>query len=143
MGTIRQCVVWAVLACCLGWTWGDAAAQTPGGSAAPAAPRAEDLLRAGAEPVRVVCLGDSVTGVYYHTGGRRAYPEMLPIALKRLCPNAQIEVFNAGVSGNSTVDGMNRLDSDVLAHKPHLVTVMFGLNDMTGVRANRHARPWG
>ncbi|MFN9971719.1 MAG: hypothetical protein ACK58T_17700, partial [Phycisphaerae bacterium] len=24
----------------------------------------------------VVCFGDSVTGVYYHTGGLRAYPEL-------------------------------------------------------------------
>jgi lysophospholipase L1-like esterase len=58
---------------------------------------------------------------------------MLPIALKRLYPNAQVEVFNAGISGNTTVDGLNRLDSDVIAHKPHLVTVMFGLNDVTRV----------
>jgi hypothetical protein len=37
-------------------------------------------LKAG-EPVKIVCLGDSVTGIYYHTGGRRAYPEMLGLAL--------------------------------------------------------------
>ncbi len=91
------------------------------------------LMKTGTEPVRVVCLGDSVTGVYYHTGGRRAYPEMLQLALKRLYPDASVEVFNAGISGNTTVDALKRLDTDVLTHKPHLVTVMFGLNDMTRV----------
>jgi len=133
MCTGRQCVGWAVLVCCLGWAWGNAAAQAPGDSVPLTVFKTAEMLRAGKKPVRVVCLGDSVTGVYYHTGGRRAYPEMVQIALKRLYPNAQVEVFNAGISGNTTVDALNRLDADVLAHKPHLVTVMFGLNDITRV----------
>ncbi len=98
----------------------------------PALPQTETKLQAG-EPVRVVCLGDSVTGVYYHTGGRRAYTDMLGIALRRLYPKADIATTNAGISGNTTVDALARLDRDVLAHKPALVTVMFGLNDMTRV----------
>lgn len=118
----------AVLACCLNVT-----TQAQDSAAAPAAAKADELLRAGAEPVRIVCLGDSVTGIYYHTGGRRAYAEMIEIAMTRLYPNAQVQVFNAGISGHTTIDGLNRLDSDVLAHKPTLVTIMFGLNDMTRV----------
>jgi len=90
-------------------------------------------LAEGAAPVTVVCLGDSVTGIYYHTGGRRAYPEMLEIGLKRLYPEAEVHVVNAGISGNTTTDGLNRMEADVLAHKPDLVTVMFALNDMTRV----------
>ena len=34
-----------------------------------ATPRASSLLEFGSSPVTIVCLGDSVTGVYYHTGG--------------------------------------------------------------------------
>ncbi len=82
------------------------------------------------EPVNIVCLGDSVTGVYYHTGGRRAYPEMIALGLKQVDPNYKAVVVNAGISGNTTIDGLNRLEKDVLSHKPDLVTVMFGLNDM-------------
>lgn len=85
------------------------------------------------ETARVVCLGDSVTGLYYHTGGRRAYTDMLGIALERSVPNAKVTMINAGISGNSTVDGLNRIERDVLQHEPDLVTVMFGLNDMTRV----------
>ncbi len=85
------------------------------------------------EPVRIVCFGDSVTGLYYHTGGRRTYTDMLGIALQRAYPKAQIEMVNAGVSGNTTVNALARLEKDVLARKPDLVTVMFGLNDMTRV----------
>ncbi|MHC5538085.1 SGNH/GDSL hydrolase family protein [Singulisphaera rosea] len=81
------------------------------------------------KPVRVVCFGDSVTGVYYHTGGRRAYTDMLGIALRRILPDADLTTINAGISGNTTQDGLSRIDRDVLAHKPTLVTVAFGLND--------------
>ena len=40
------------------------------------------------QPLKIVCFGDSVTGVYYHTGGRRAYTDMLGIALKKAYPKA-------------------------------------------------------
>ena len=89
-----------------------------------------EKLKTG-QPVKIVCLGDSVTGIYYHTGGRRAYPEMLEFALRMTYPKADVTVVNAGISGNKTDDGLNRLQKDVLDLKPDLVTVMFGLNDLT------------
>jgi lysophospholipase L1-like esterase len=90
------------------------------------------MLAAGKEPVRIVCIGDSITGVYYHSGGRRAYAEMLQLALQQLYPKAQLSVHNAGISGDTTTGGLKRLERDVLAHKPHLVTIMFGMNDLVG-----------
>lgn len=84
-------------------------------------------------PTTIVCLGDSVTGVYYHTGGYRAYPEMLEIAIRKVLPNSRVKVINAGISGHSTTEGLARLDRDVLAKKPDLVTISFGLNDMARV----------
>lgn len=85
------------------------------------------------EAIRVVCFGDSVTGVYYHTGSRRAYTDMLGIALRQIAPQAKVEMINAGISGHTTENALARIDRDVIAHKPDLVTVMFGLNDMTRV----------
>ena len=90
------------------------------------------MLRAD-RPVRVVCFGDSVTGVYYHTGSRRAYTAMLGLALEAAVPGTRVQAINAGISGHTTADGLSRFDKDVLAHKPDIVTVMFGLNDMTRV----------
>ncbi|MEI6502051.1 MAG: GDSL-type esterase/lipase family protein, partial [Armatimonadota bacterium] len=84
-------------------------------------------------PVRIVGFGDSLTGVYYHTGGRRAWPELLGLALGRVYPQARIETINAGQSGDTTVGALQRLDRDVLACKPDLVVVMFGMNDVVGV----------
>ena len=92
--------------------------------------RVTALLQSGKEPVRIVCFGDSITGVYYHTGGRRAWCDMLGIALGRVFPGAKLEMFNAGVSGNTTTQGLARREKDVLAHRPHLVVVMFGINDV-------------
>ena len=88
------------------------------------------LLETGAEPLRLVCFGDSITGVYYHTGGHRAWCGMLGIALERLYPDADVQLVNAGKSGNTTGAGIARLERDVLSKKPHLVVVMFGMNDM-------------
>lgn len=95
------------------------------------------VLELGTTPKTVVCLGDSVTGVYYHTGGERAYPELLEIALKKVHPGAAVSVVNAGISGNTTENGLARLDKDVLAKKPNLVTVTFGLNDMGRLPAEK------
>src|SRR5262245_23355413 len=92
--------------------------------------RVAEILASGTETVRIVGFGDSVTGVYYHTGSRRAWSDMLVIALQRIYPKARVESINAGVSGNSTVQALARIDADVLARKPHLVAVMFGLNDV-------------
>jgi lysophospholipase L1-like esterase/pimeloyl-ACP methyl ester carboxylesterase len=84
-----------------------------------------------AAPLKIVCLGDSVTGVYYHTGGRRAWPELLQLALQQALPEQAIEVVNAGISGQTTRDGLARLERDVFAHQPQVVTISFGLNDLT------------
>ena len=85
------------------------------------------------KPVTIVCFGDSITGVYYHTGGRRAYPEMLEIALRKNNPKAQVKVINAGISGHTTREALARIERDVLDHQPHLVTIMFGMNDLTRI----------
>lgn len=85
------------------------------------------------EPTRIVCFGDSITGAYYHTGGQRAWCEMLGLALQQAHPHANIEMINAGISGHTTVNALARIESDVLAKQPHLVVVMFGMNDVTRV----------
>jgi lysophospholipase L1-like esterase len=92
--------------------------------------RTARLLASGKETVRIVCFGSSITGIYYHTGSRRAWSDMLAIALQRLYPKARLEVINAGVSGNSTTQALARIRADVLERKPHLVAVMFGMNDI-------------
>jgi lysophospholipase L1-like esterase len=39
------------------------------------------------------------------------------------------KVINAGVPGNSTADARRRFEADVLAHRPDVVVIQFGIND--------------
>ncbi len=94
-------------------------------------------MQAG-QRVRIVCFGDSVTGVYYHTGSRRAYTDMLGIGLHQIAGPSEIQMINAGVSGHTTSDALLRIEKDVLQHRPDLVTVMFGLNDITRVPIDQY-----
>lgn len=96
----------------------------------PALLRIREVLASGEKPVRLVAFGDSVTGLYYHSGGRQAYGELLVEAIRQIDPQADLSFFNAGRSGHTTANALARIGQDVLVHKPHLVTVMFGLNDV-------------
>ena len=80
---------------------------------------------AGAPPV-VVMLGDSTTAV--RPGAiDRVYASRVEQSLVE--SGFPVRVINAGVGGNSTTDGLDRFDKDVLAHHPDLVVIQFGIND--------------
>jgi acyl-CoA thioesterase-1 len=69
-----------------------------------------------------VAFGDSLTaGV-----AGRSYPEQLQDLLDQT--NLRYRVDNQGVSGDTTTDGLARIDN-VIAQKPHLVLLEFGGND--------------
>jgi acyl-CoA thioesterase-1 len=99
-----------------------------------------DQLGSGEAPVRVVCFGDSITGIYYHTGSQRAWTDLFGIALRKHWPAARVEMTNAGLSGNTTAQALTRMERDVLAKKPHLVAVMFGMNDVVKVPLRDYVR---
>jgi lysophospholipase L1-like esterase len=80
---------------------------------------------AGAPPV-VVMLGDSTTAV--RPGAiDRVYASRVEQSLVE--SGFPVRVINAGVGGNSTTDGLDRFDRDVLTHHPDLVVIQFGIND--------------
>jgi acyl-CoA thioesterase I len=82
---------------------------------------------------RIVCFGDSLTAGYGTEGGQ-AYPDFLQAELDRRGHN--YHVINAGISGNTTKDGVERVSS-IVAMKPDIVVVEFGGND--GLRGLRIA----
>ena len=74
----------------------------------------------------VVMLGDSTTAV--RPGAiDRVYASRVEQSLVE--SGFPVRVINAGVGGNSTTDGLDRFDRDVLAHHPDLVVIQFGIND--------------
>ncbi len=80
---------------------------------------------ARAEPVRIVAFGDSLTAGYGLIGSE-SFPAKLEAALK--ARGRDVEVINAGVSGDTSRGGLERLDW-TLAEKPDLIIVELGAND--------------
>lgn len=71
---------------------------------------------------RVVFTGNSITdGGHYHSYIWLYYITHFP--------NRRITVFNAGIGGDVSRQMLERLDGDVFAQKPTVVTLTFGMND--------------
>lgn len=92
-------------------------------------------------PVTAAFLGDSVThGSFEIFKGKRyeidtnydheaVYHAVLKRMMNNIFPNAPLNVINAGISGGSAPQGLDRLERDILPYSPDLVVVCFGLND--------------
>ena len=93
------------------------AGSAAGAAAVPAGP-------AVPRPV-IVCFGDSLTAGYGADDGQ-SYPDFLQKDLDR--DGYRYRVVNEGISGNTTKDGVDRLQT-VLALKPEVVVLEFGGND--------------
>ena len=88
----------------------------------------------------IAFLGDSVTqGCFelYKTPVKistvcdqeSVYSRYVAKILHMLYPKCNVNIINAGVSGDTAPGGYKRLERDVLCHKPDLTVVCFGLND--------------
>lgn len=72
----------------------------------------------------VVCfLGDSITH-----GGR--YPFYILEYYATRYPNRKLLFHNCGISGDSAIGALRRLDWDLLNRKPNKTTIMLGMNDV-------------
>lgn len=98
----------------------------------------------GAQSVTIAFLGDSVTHgcfeCYTNEKGqidtvfnaKSAYSARLWEMMHLLCPSAQINIINSGISGDNTYRGKRRFERDVAEFSPDLVVVSYGLNDSGG-----------
>ncbi len=81
-----------------------------------------------ATPTRtIVFFGDSVTDCQHRTD-----PEGLGQGYVRMLAEGALAdetVINSGISGNRVVDLQARVDEDVIAHDPDLVSILIGIND--------------
>ncbi len=105
---------------------GDPAVAAESGEAGPPSAAMPKIPTAPKDdrPV-IVCFGDSLTAGYGTDPGQ-SYPDALQVDLN--LQGYHYRVSNQGVSGNTTKDGVERLNS-VLALKPVVVVVEFGGND--------------
>jgi acyl-CoA thioesterase I len=91
-------------------------------------PSTQAKLRAAAA-VKIVAFGDSITA-----GGDASTPELVfwrrwADHLQQKYPRARITAVNGATGGDSTVQGLQRLQAKVLDEKPDLVLIGFGMND--------------
>ena len=82
-------------------------------------------IESGADAT-IVCFGDSITAGY---AVRRGFPSFLLESLRQRFPDSKIEMINSGICGDTSQDGLGRLDWAVLSYEPDLVTINFGIND--------------
>ena len=108
----------------------DSAKSVPAAEAPLPAPKPPAATINGKRPL-IVCFGDSLTAGYGTEPGK-SYPDYLQADLD--ARGYQYRVVNEGISGNTTKDGVQRVDS-IVAMKPALVIVEFGGND--GLRGLR------
>ena len=86
-------------------------------------------------PITIVALGDSVTHGAVAAGEinyETVYWNRLRKKLNAACAAIPVNVINAGINGTTASRSVKRLDNQVLCHRPDLVIVCFGLNDING-----------
>jgi acyl-CoA thioesterase-1 len=108
----------------------DAGKSVPAAEAPLPAPNSPTTTINDKRPL-IVCFGDSLTAGLGAEPGK-SYPDYLQSDLD--AKGYQYRVVNEGVSGNTTKDGIQRVDS-IVAMKPAIVIVEFGGND--GLRGFR------
>ena len=91
-------------------------------------PGTRQKLLAGGK-VRIVAFGDSITA-----GGDASEPGLIfwerwAAALRGKYPRASITTTNGATGGDTTEQGLQRLEAKVLQQKPDLVLIGFGMND--------------
>lgn len=79
------------------------------------------IINTDSQGKNIICFGNSIT---YGQGAQKGYdyPSLLGQMVER-------DVINKGSCGDTTQEGLNRIEDDVLRLEPYLVIVEFGAND--------------
>ncbi|MEF3303065.1 SGNH/GDSL hydrolase family protein [Paenibacillus sp. GYB003] len=83
--------------------------------------------------MKVAAFGDSITAGQY-LGESDTY-------LHKLAARFGFETVNAGVPGNTTGQGLARFERDVVAHRPDICIVAFGMNDHVNTAPDKARTP--
>ena len=85
-------------------------------------------LPAVAAPIKIVCMGDSITkAVRPGVTEAQSFEALLQNWLSERV--GAVEVVNEGIGGEKTNEALARLAKAVVARKPDYVTIMYGTND--------------
>jgi lysophospholipase L1-like esterase len=82
---------------------------------------------ASQEKKKIIFFGDSITEAGVKPGG---YISVLSDLLKQKGMDNRFDLQGAGIGGNKIYDLYLRVDDDVIAHKPNVVVIWVGVNDV-------------
>jgi acyl-CoA thioesterase-1 len=91
-------------------------------------PRSRAKLAEG-QALKIVAFGDSITAGADAAAPSRVFWNLWAADLRRKYPRARIEVRNGATGGDTTAQGLQRLQAKVLDESPDLVLIGFGMND--------------
>ena len=66
----------------------------------------------------------------------QGYPMLLAAALLKQWPDLELRVFNRGISGNKVPDLQARWETDTVALKPDILSILIGVNDYWHTRTH-------
>lgn len=78
-------------------------------------------------PMKIVFFGDSITQAGVNPGG---YIDVMKGMLEKAGIKDKYQLIGAGIGGNKVYDLYLRLEEDVLIHKPDVVVIWVGVNDV-------------
>ncbi|HTL28448.1 MAG TPA: SGNH/GDSL hydrolase family protein [Tepidisphaeraceae bacterium] len=106
----------------------DAIELTTPTDASPQLPKTTEKLRSG-KPLKIIAYGDSITAGGEASSVELQFPSRWAQALQKRYPKSQITLENGATGGDSTENGLARLQEKVLSRHPDLVLIAFGMND--------------
>jgi acyl-CoA thioesterase-1 len=82
----------------------------------------------------IVFIGDSITDMGRNQPAYRplgfGYVHFVGNLLLAKYPQLNLNIINTGISGNTILDLKNRWERDCLEHKPDILSVLIGINDL-------------
>lgn len=82
---------------------------------------------------RILFTGDSITDCGRNRANPRhlgyGYVAFVAARLQAYLASPDLHIFNRGLSGNRAPDLLKRIESDLLALKPTIVSILIGIND--------------
>ncbi len=82
--------------------------------------------------INIACHGHSVPSGYFATpyvDTFNSYPHLLHRIIKERFPFACLNIIVTAIGGEDSSSGNKRFSSDVLCHKPDIITIDYALND--------------
>ena len=90
--------------------------------------------------IRYVVFGDSISTGAEASGKERMFFNRFANLLKKIC-EVEVEVINKSIGGEDSSGGLMRLEKDVLALSPDLVSIGYGMNDQNKIQIGNKIPP--